>query len=322
MAENQYLYAVARIRTKETALLNKGDLDQLMNCINEAQCLRLLADKGWGRSGDETAEELLGIERDKTWSLIGELVEDLSVFNTFLYGNDFHNLKAAIKQVYSNSDHQNIYINQGTIEPKLIFRAIREHNFSELPPHLQDCAEEAYQVMMHTGDSGLCDIIIDRASLETTLSKGKATNNELLEKYAQLKAAAANINISIRSCKTNKDEGFLNRAIAECDSLNKRELIEAALEGMEAIYRYLLTTEYAEAVSAIKESSSAFERWCDNLIIRQIKPQKYNPFTISPLAAYILARENEIKTVRIILSGKRNDITDNQIRERLREMYV
>ena len=44
MAENQYLYAVARIRTKETALLIMGDLDQLMICINEAQCLRLLAD--------------------------------------------------------------------------------------------------------------------------------------------------------------------------------------------------------------------------------------------------------------------------------------
>ncbi len=322
MAENQYLYAVARIRSKETALLNKGDLDQLMNCKNEAQCLRLLADKGWGRSGDENADQMLGIEREKTWNLIGEMVDDLSVFDTFLIGNDFHNLKAAIKQVYSNTDFQDIYITQGTTDPKLILQAVKEHNFTDLPEHLQSCVEEAYEVMMHTGDSGLCDIIIDKASLEATLKKGKATKNELLALYAELKVAAANINIALRSCKTGKDEAFLNRAMAECDSLNKKELIAATLEGMDAIYNYLLNTEYADAVGAIKESSSAFERWCDNLIIRQIKPQKFNPFSLSPLAAYILARENEIKTVRIILSGKRNDITDNQIRERLREMYV
>jgi V/A-type H+-transporting ATPase subunit C len=43
---------------------------------------------------------------------------------------------------------------------------------------------------------------------------------------------------------------------------------------------------------------------------------------VSPLAAYILARENEIKTVRILLSGKLNDLPENSIRERLRDMYV
>lgn len=38
--------------------------------------------------------------------------------------------------------------------------------------------------------------------------------------------------------------------------------------------------------------------------------------------AYSIARQNEINTVRIILSGKLNNIDDNIIRERLRAMYV
>ena len=45
-------------------------------------------------------------------------------------------------------------------------------------------------------------------------------------------------------------------------------------------------------------------------------------FGISPLIAYILARETEIKAVRIILSGKHNNLPQETIRERLREMYV
>ncbi len=45
-------------------------------------------------------------------------------------------------------------------------------------------------------------------------------------------------------------------------------------------------------------------------------------FTIGPVIAYVIARQNEIKTVRIILSGKQNELPDDSIRERVREMYV
>ena len=80
-------------------------------------------------------------------------------------------------------------------------------------------------------------------------------------------------------------------------------------------------TAYADAVPALQESPSAFERWCDNRIIREIRPQQYNPFTVGPLAAFLLARENEVKTVRIILSGKWNHLREEAVRERMREMY-
>lgn len=322
MADNQYLYAVARIRSKELSLLDKSDIDQLMSCRTEKECLRMLIDKGWGKNGDENAEQLLSIEREKTWELMRELVDDVSIFDTFLYGNDFHNLKAAIKQVYTDSERKDIYISQGTISTELIITAVQEHNFALLPEYMRSCAEEAYQVQMHTGDSRLCDVIIDKAALETIYRKSKETKNEVFMEYGELKIAVANINIAIRGCKTGKDKEFLLRALADCDSLDVRALASAAIEGMEAIYTYLLNTNYADAVEAIKESLSAFERWSDNLIIRHIRPQKYNPFTISPLAAFILARDNEIKTVRILLSGKRNEIADSSIRERLREMYV
>lgn len=322
MAENQYLYAVARIRSKEMNLLDKSDIEQLMNCKSEKECMHILADKGWGRTGDEAAEHMLAAEREKTWDLIRELVEDMSVFNTFLYNNDYHNLKAAIKQVYTDSNHDAIYISHGTIDPVIILEAVKEHDFTKLPEYMRACAEEAYQVQMHTGDSQLCDVILDRAALDTVLAKSKESGNEVLTEYGELKVAVADINIAIRSIKTGKDREFMERAIAECGSLNKQELINSSMEGIEAVYSYLMSTKYAEAVDALKESPSAFERWSDNLIIRHISPQKYNPFTLSPLAAYILARDNEIKTIRILLSGKRNEIPDSSIRERLRVMYV
>ncbi|HKL99574.1 MAG TPA: V-type ATPase subunit [Mobilitalea sp.] len=322
MTDKQYLYAVARIRSRELALLSKSDIDQLMNCKNEKDCLRLLADKGWGKSENANSEQLLTSEREKTWELMRELVEDMSVFHTFLYGNDFHNLKAAIKQVYTNVEREDIYIPNGTIAPETFYQAVKEYDFTLIPENMRECAEEAYQIQLHTGDSQLCDIVLDKVALETIYKKGKESGNELLAEYAELKVASSNINITIRSIRTCKDRTFMERALAECESLNTQELIDSALEGEDKALEYLSTTVYADAVPVLKISFSAFERWCDNRIINLIRPQKYNPFTVSPLAAYILARENEIKTVRILLSGKRNDISDDSIRERLREMYV
>ena len=58
------------------------------------------------------------------------------------------------------------------------------------------------------------------------------------------------------------------------------------------------------------------------MIIRNIRSEITHPYTIGPLAAYIIARENEISTVRIVLSGLINDLPEESVRERAREMYV
>lgn len=322
MAEKQYTYAVARIRSKEISMLNKQSLEQLLASKNYDECIHLLKEKGWGKSDVNTAEDMIKLEGDRMWELMEELLEDVSVFDVFLYANDYHNLKAALKQAYTNKETPNIYLSHGTVASEVIIKAVKEHEFSILPEHMRPAAEEAYQVLFRTGDGQLCDMIIDKATLEAIYKNGKLTKNDVLIGYAELKVVAANLNIAIRGCRTLKGIEFYERAMVPCDSIDIKELMKAALDSEEAIYEYIASTSYEEGVEQLKMSIPNFERWCDNLIIKHIKPQRYNPFTLSPLAAYILGKENEIKSVRILLSGKLNDLPENSIRERLRETYV
>lgn len=322
MHEKQYTYAVARIRSKELALLSASFLEQLLSAGSYDNCLHLLAEKGWGSDGASDAEALLQGEREKTWHLIRELVDDMSVFDVFLYANDYHNLKAAIKQVFAGTNYPDVMINHGTIDTAIILKAIEEHDYKLLPESMQKPAQEAFETLLHTNDGQLCDIIIDKAALDAIYAAGISSDNEVLRLYAELTVVAADIKTAVRCLKTGKPLSFIRQALAPCATLNIDALSKAASESFDALYAYLNTTAYEEAVTELQVSPSAFERWCDNLIIRKIKPQQYNPFTIAPLAAYILARENEIKTVRIILSGKQNALSDESIRERVREMYV
>lgn len=322
MSEKQYTYAVARIRTRELSLLNAAALEQLLTSKSYDECLRLLTEKGWGGDGPQTAEQMLEGEREKTWSLIGELADDLSAFDVFLYANDYHNLKAAIKQVCTETDYKNIFLQHGTVASAVILQAIEAHDYALLPPDMREPAREAFEALLHTRDGQLCDMLVDKAALDAIYRAGMAAENELLRLYAELTVAAADIKTAVRGQKTGKPLDLLLRALAPCKTLDVSRLARAAVEGFGAICEYLETTPYADAIAELKTSPSAFERWCDNLIIRKIRPQQYNPFTIGPLAAYILARENEIKSVRIILSGKLNQLPEESIRERVREMYV
>ena len=57
-----YIYAVARVRSRELTLLSRPDLDQLMACKSFEECLRVLQDKGWGHGVSVSAEQLLAEE--------------------------------------------------------------------------------------------------------------------------------------------------------------------------------------------------------------------------------------------------------------------
>ncbi len=323
MAKPDYIYAVARIRAKELLCFGSPAMEQLMACKTYEECLRMLNEKGWGNgSAGQTPESLLDGERNKTWEQLRELVEDMSVFDVFLYANDYHNLKAAIKENYAPSHGADIYSSNGTIDPAVFRQAADEHDFSVLPAGMRDAAEEAMSVLRETGDGQLCDIIIDKAALNAILQAGKASGDPLLAFYAEPTVATANIKTAVRCQKTGKSLAFIQRALAECDTLDVSLLAQTAVESFEAMIEYLGRTCYSGAAEALTQSASAFERWCDNRLIEKIRPQKYETSTIGPLAAWLLARENEIKTVRILLSGKRNGLSDDAIRERLREMYV
>lgn len=323
MSDMKYTYAVARIRSLEVALFSSSTIEQLIACQDEEQCLQFLTERGWGDSDTPmNAEAILTRETEKIWETIREMNIDMSVFDVLSYPNLFHNLKAAIKEACTAETNANIFYDDCAISGEEMLSIIREKDFSRLPAYMSQAAAEAYEALLHTRDGQLCDVIIDKAALDAIYAAGKQAKDQIIQDYAESTVAVADIKIAVRSQKTAKSMEFMKRAMAACDSISIDLLSKAAMSGMEAISEYLSGTAYAEGAQALAESPSAFERWCDNRIIQTIQPQKYNSFSVGPLVAYVLARENEIKTVRIILSGKANGLPDDSLRERVREMYV
>ncbi len=326
MAE-EYIYAVTRVHMAEQNLLSVQDVEQMISLQKADDVFRFLSDKGWGSAETPAndAEAMLATETEKTWGLIQELAGEVEPFNVFRYSNDYHNVKAAIKLNYvSNGEKEqdHYYIPYGTVELDKIKKAALEHDFSALPEKLSKAAQEAYDVLVQSSNGQQCDMVLDRAALCDIAQAGEAAGSDVLRRYAQITVDAANIKAAVRCQRMGKKRDFIESALAPAGSLDIKVLKEAAANKLEDIYAYLETTPYASAVEALKTSMAAFEGWCEDEMIRMIRPQRTNYFGLEPLAAFILGRENEIRMARLILSAKINHLSSDSLRERLREMYV
>ena len=313
MARNDYVYAVARIRVLEKSLLSDSFIEQLVNTADVAAIKRLLTEKGW--------EEDLSLEEEKIRETVSSLGASPDTFDILNLPESYHNLKAGIKDAASERRHTGAYYEGVEPSADRIEKILDEKNWAALPEHMRKAAEETYEVFLHTLDGQLCDVMIDKACLEAVRSLGKASKEEVIRDYAETTVAVSDIKIAARCALTKKPKDFVKRAIAPCDTLDTDRLINAACESPEKLMEYLALTPYKEAGEALGASFSEFERWCDNAMIGAMKPQKVNPFSVGPLFAYVIGRRNEIKTVRIILTGKENGLSNEAIRERVRQMY-
>lgn len=319
--KSDYIYAVAVIHAKEKALLSDADIQNLAALRDGRAVVAALAEKGWGDgNGKISSEAMLSIEEDKTLEVLKGLNVTPEVIRTLMYPQIFHNLKAAVKEVCTDSEDLSAFYEDDEFGGEKLLSIIRDGRFDELPENMRDAAMKAKDVLLKTHDGQRCDFILDRACLEA-IEEAAYGSDEFLADYAESKVVSANIKTAVRCADTHQKAEIAAEALAPCKSFDVAEMAKASENGREAVYEFLDHNGFGKAAEALKDSFSAFERWCDDRIIDTIIPQKYEIMGSGPIVAYYLARMNEIQMVRIIITAKDNGFPQETIEERLRKMY-
>lgn len=323
MPKQDYTYAVARVRALENSLLNQDDINQLLACPDEDDAIEWLIAKGWGNGEDaKDSETILRFEYDKTWHLAKELVNNMDNLNILFYQNFFNDIKGTMKRIATGIDAPEAFNDNPFLSDEEFLEIFNDRKWYRLQAEIQEPTRGAFEALLETGDGQLADVMVDRMCLEAYRRMAKNADHQIIRDYAEEVVAVTNIKIAVRGARTKKKREFFEMAMSECKSLNKAGLIKAALTSVESVIEYLETTDFKNGADSLKKSLSAFECWCDNRIVELMQPQKRNSFTIGPVFAYLYARENELKSVRNILMGKRSNLDVDNIRERVRMMYV
>ncbi|MDR1002484.1 MAG: V-type ATPase subunit [Oscillospiraceae bacterium] len=322
MRDTDYAYAVARIRANESKLLTSSDIELLLSSKSAEDCIKRLIDKGYGNpaEGYKGDAKLLSGEREKAWSLAEEIVPDKAVLSSLMAANDFHNLKAVIKSLIADCGYDTLVMHPATISPEEIFAKVKAKDWGKLPDGMTEAAELSYTAFVEAQNSQLGEAIIDKASLESAIRRSKGAG-ELAERLAEQNAALTDIKIAYRCMKSGKSKDFMKQSLAECCTVSVDELITASLGGEDDFLRYVESTKYGGASDALRQGMSVFERWTDSKTVELISYAKHKPFSSDPIIAYLTAKETELRSVRIVLSGKRNGVDEERIRQRIRDLY-
>lgn len=321
MKDTEYAFAVAKVRANENRLLSKSNFESLICAKDYDTALKILSDAGYGEFLLRDADEILSEKQSEIYELVYSCSPDKSCIDFLIVKNDFHNAKAILKSMITNNDAKKYYISPSVIVPEDLETAIKNKSFSKLPEFLAQPCQKAYDILVKTLDGQLSDVILDRAALEAQILLSEKSGERFSVGLAKLMAALYDIKIALRASARGKELLFYEYALANTDLIDIDELSKAALKGTKDVLEYAKAAGFEREAESFEKSQAAFEKSIDDELTSYVSGAKYTSLGISPLIAFCLVGENQIKSVRIILSCKKNGFDEQSIRERVRVQY-
>jgi V/A-type H+-transporting ATPase subunit C len=333
MSSIDYVQAVPRIRSIENRLLDRTKIERLVDSASAYEAFKILQETAYGSfMGDvkrpEEYEIILSEELKRLYSFMYEISPNKKLIDIMSLRYDYHNIKVILKGEALNKDFSELLIPVGTVKPIQLKSYIMNRDYTEITSIMREGIEKARESFEEEKDPQKIDIILDRFMYKDMHYRALELNEPYLIKFMEMNIDLINIRTLVRVKKQNKGRKFLEEVLLEDGKINKDDLIEMLNGSVENIAVKLQSSDYVDIVrSGLEEygqsnSLNVFEKLSDNFIMDFIKDAKYVAFGIEPLLAYIFAKENEIKIVRIIMVGKLNNIDPDVIRERLRDIYV
>lgn len=332
MDKMKFTQAVSRIWVLETKLLDKPKVERMIEAPSASEVLRILNETEYSNVSSnikraEDYEEILSAELKRVYDLVYEISPVKEVVKIMSLKYDYHNVKVLLKGKVLGKDLSSMIIKLGNLDLQEIKRKIDGDNYKSLNGTLGKGVQEAMKAFEETKDPQKIDIIIDKYMFKELVEIQKNLDYKFIDNLVKAMIDSINIRTLLRIKKQNKGRDFAEEVIVEGGAIDRSKLVALLNESPENIMAKLQSTIYSDLIKEgfegyiATESASLLEKLSDNYIMELMKDSKLVTFGPERLLSYIYAKETEIKVIRIIMIGKLNNIAEEVIRERLRDIY-
>ncbi|WP_297437129.1 V-type ATP synthase subunit C [uncultured Clostridium sp.] len=333
MSDMKFTQVLPRLRVLETRLLDKSKIDRMIDSKSAIDSLKILQETEYSSHITDTKnpgiyEEVLSKELISVYTNLYKICPVKEIIDIMAVKYDYHNLKVLVKGKILNKDFSNMLIPVGITGISKLKYAVENDYYRDLDILMRECLEKTLQDFEINKDPQRIDIILDKYQFKTINKLVKLINHNVIQKYASALADLTNIKTLLRVKKQKKNREFLSDTLVEGGMIDFERFILLLNDSTENIVTKLAYTNYESILKeGIQEYSSTgsvsvIEKLIDNYIMVIMKDAKYITSGPMPVIAYIYAKENEIKQIRTIMVGKLNKISEEVIRERLRDAYV
>lgn len=325
--EYDYLSISARIHALENRLLTRERMERMLDARTADEAAKVLAECGYpdfddlSPSGIEAALDQVRLD---TMADLRKAAPDPAIVDVFCIQYDYHNAKTLLKAQATGKNPDELFIDAGRYPvAKLKEEFLKEDvRGTEI---FQTAVAEAKEILAETGDPQSADIRLDQAYYAELLQAAHASRSPFLLGYIQRSIDTANLRSVVRSFRMGRGADFLRRVLIPGGTLRLDALLSVSRgeELMAAVGPGPLASA-AEAGAKAMEGGplTQFEKLCDDAVTAYLSKGKSVAFGEHPLIGYLYARQAELTTIRIILTGRMAGLDADTIRERLRESYV
>lgn len=296
----EYIQSAALVKVQEKKLLNKSKINRMIESNTALDILKILNETDYSKSmvgitKEEEYEEILRSELKRTYDFARELVKDrIDILEVLDLKNTFQELKQNLK--YEVKDAK-----------------ILEIDSKYMPYYKKALAE--YE---KTNDIQRAVILLDKLYFEKLNSLCKNINIEIFNKYFKLNFDMYNLITFLRLKNQKRSYKYAEFCILDENLLKIYENDSNYMQSLEKYYDNKKMWDKFSKTSKI----STLEKELENSILNLMKEYSNVNYGIEPVITYIIAKEYEIKAIRLIMTAKINKISTEIIKERLRETYV
>jgi len=333
MSRSQYLYATGRIRSLENKLLAPSDLERMIDAKDAQMAFKVFNDLSY-------ADELSDIESVKDYievldhdllqirDLLRQITPDEEIIRILFLRYDFHNIKLMFKAKYADldlSDYESQLGNEDVVKLKdFILKDAMSATAEEITGLIKEAKKKFDKELP---DGYTIDSYFDRESLLMLQKTAADLKYEFLSELVKTWIDVANVKMFLRAKKLDlpieKVEDYLveggsilKSSLANSYSKDLKEAVTICIRGFE-------NTSLKEAIKNFAEGDELwkFEKAFENYEIKFIQQSKYIAYGPEPLVSYYLAKKNAIRNIRLVFTGKLNGLDNNEIKERMRDIY-
>lgn len=336
-----YTYPNARVRARTGRLLSEKEFSEIIESQNIEEVKNYLRGvPDYAKYVDlYPLEKALDTQLAETYDLIARITPDNSkeLFKFLLKKFDIKNIKSLIiakEAGLSPEQTVDLIVPFGELSDKLdslveaenVTEVINGLDGTEYPKILED----AIPIYEETGLLLPLESSMDKYLLENLLRTSATPeddNTSLLHSYVGTLVDVANIKIIIRAkaddLKFEDIEPYMISDGYQIREWKLKELMES--EDIAGVVSSLEGTDYASILSDAMadynqtKSMASFENSLDSHVVKTAKTISLkNQFGIGPMIGFLSRKENEIKNLKIIARGKREEgISPSTIKEML-----
>lgn len=319
-----YGFVVGRVRSLETALLDRGRNERLIHASDTEELRTILADTSYGHYlaeefGRRDLGSMFAHAASDNYEFLSQYLLDRWVLDLFRLRADAHNLKMYVKALLVGSEvDEELQLGFGMLDStRLVALAATEAKAE--PAWMREGVVAATGRYTETSDPGAVDVIFDRLLHAQLLDM--AREGPFILDYVRLAADVENLRTFVRLRALGEDGSVLESAFLPGGEVALGTLLGLLDEDREAVAARFRLTKFNRMMdegmeyAATKKTLLRLERLGRELVLQYLRRARYLTFGYEPLVSYYLFRENELTNLRQLHAAKTAGLDESECQE-------